>query len=410
MVERLRRRFIAIAMLSVFVVLILVVGAIDINAYHRMDKNMTAIMTIINEHDGAIPTVDDKEEYFEYQRRLFDNSFKISPDTRFETRFFSAEIKDGNVIKINTEHTAAITAKAAKEIVLEFYATNNTSGYYRDFRYKSFVENGVTTYIFLDSGREIQAFRNFLFASVGCSAGGMVLVFVLVLFFSNLIIKPVLRSLEQQKQFITDASHEIKTPLTIISANATVIEMMNGESEWTTSIKNQINRLTSLTEKLIMLAKAEEKVTQEYTIFSMTDAIEEVVETFVPVAKTRNKNLVTNIEQNVTLNGEEPALKRVVSLLLDNAIKYSDEGGKIEVTLTSGKNKCIKVSNTTEGIKKGSHYEYFARFYRDDKSRNSKTGGHGIGLSVARAIALSHNAKIKAYSPDGKIFTVEIII
>ncbi|MBQ1609245.1 MAG: HAMP domain-containing histidine kinase [Lachnospiraceae bacterium] len=247
------------------------------------------------------------------------------------------------------------------------------------------------------------------------SAIGALSYLVLVLIFSKIVLRPVAESYEKQKRFITDASHEIKTPLAIIDANTEVIEMEAGESEWTKSIRNQIKRLTSLTEKLVFLSRMDEESTKlEMREFNLSELVDETLDSYEAVAISKGKELERIIAPEVRYYGDETNLRQMLSLLLDNAMKYSDEHGTIRVKMeriTKGKQRCkLTVYNTVESIEVGNHDAYFERFYRADESRSTKTGGHGIGLSVVKAIVQAHHGKVTAESKDGKSLQFVIML
>lgn len=221
------------------------------------------------------------------------------------------------------------------------------------------------------------------------------------IYFSDRIMQPVAESYRKQKQFITDAGHELKTPLTIIGANTEVIEMQGGESEWTKGIKEQISRLTSLTEKLIFLAKMEEQNDLPMFEFSLSDVIEESIQEFSTMAASKGIELVFDIQKGVFYTGNEEMIRRMISLLADNAIKYTD-GNVVTFSLrTEGNKKVIEVKNPASYIAEGDMSGLFERFARGDISRNSGTGGHGIGLSVVRVIAEAHNGRLKGECRNG---------
>ena len=288
--------------------------------------------------------------------------------------------------------------------------------------------DGAKTYIFLDISREFSSFLSYLIISVIVSAAGMLLVFLLILLLSKLVMKPVAESYEKQKRFITDASHEIKTPLAIIGANAEVLEMDIGEdNEWINSIRRQIGRLTGLTEKLVFLSKMDEEGSVlSFALFDAGRAVSEAADSFDPVCEARGLALEKNIPQGIIYYGDEERVTQLVSLLLDNAMKYTPSGKNVSIALSPVKEKKIPaknaandqrkyysqlkliVKNDADDIETGDHDILFERFYRADKSRNSKTGGHGIGLSVVRAIAEAHKGSAHAKSPDGK--TMEFVI
>ena len=254
--------------------------------------------------------------------------------------------------------------------------------------------------------------RTYALASIGISIIGLLVVFVLVCFFSKTVTKPMAESYEKQKRFITDASHEIKTPLTIIDANTEVLEMMEGENEWTVSIRKQIARLTALTEKLVFLSRMDEDSTRlEMLEFNISDAILDTAMPFETVAESKGKTLDISVAPDINYTGSETNIRQMVSLLLDNAIKYSSENGSIRLNFsTNGKLKILSLWNTVDEIETGKLDYLFDRFYRIDKSRNSKTGGFGIGLSVVQAIVQAHNGKVSAKSEDGKSieFTISL--
>lgn len=204
-------------------------------------------------------------------------------------------------------------------------------------------------YIFVNCERELNTFHTFLLASIGISLAGLLLVFLLVVLFSGMLVKPVAESYEKQKRFITDASHEIKTPLTIIDANTEVLEMTGGENQWTKSTRKQIARLTSLTEKLVFLSRMDEESTQlEMTDFAISDAVIDTAEPFVSYAASRGKTLELDIAPDLTYHGNEGCIRQCVSLLLDNAIKYSTENGKLRLTFhKQGRALALTVWNRT---------------------------------------------------------------
>lgn len=264
--------------------------------------------------------------------------------------------------------------------------------------------------IFLDCRQDLDNFRTFALTSAAVSTLGLVAVFILVLIFSKIVFRPVEESYQKQKQFITDASHEIKTPLTIIDANTEVMEMESGENQWTKSTRNQIERLTALTQQLITLSRLDENENQvEKTLFSLSDAVYDSVQPFQTLANLQEKQIQMDLEENICFSGDEKSIRQMIGLLLENAVKYSKEKDRIYVSLKQkGKKIFFEVSNKAEGLTQGNYDVLFERFYRMDSSRNSETGGMGIGLSVAKAIVTSHKGKITAFSEDGEKFKVMV--
>ena len=220
-------------------------------------------------------------------------------------------------------------------------------------------------------------------------------------------------SYEKQRQFITNAGHEIKTPLTIIGADADLLELENGESEWLSDIKHQVTRLTGLTNDLIYLSRMDEERPQLQCIkFSLSDVTEDVVQSFQGPAKAHRKELVTDIQPLLSFTGDEKAIRQLVSVLLDNAVKYSPEGGIISVRLKQeGCFLKLAVSNTTvQPVEKEQLNHLFDRFYRADQSRNSSTGGYGLGMSIAHSIVTVHKGKIRAESSAENALTIFVTL
>ena len=246
----------------------------------------------------------------------------------------------------------------------------------------------------------------------------MLAVFLLLIFFSGRIVKPVSESYEKQKRFITDAGHEIKTPLTIIDADAELVALDCGENEWLEDIKKQTKRLTALTNDLIYLAKMEEGQKNSTKIeFPLSDVVEETAESFRARAVNENKKLDIDIQPEITYCGDEKAIRQLVSILVDNAVKYSDGTKSISVKLEGqgGTSKLSKgfrlqVFNSCEHIEQESVKHLFDRFYRAEQSRNSQTGGYGIGLSVAKAVVDAHRGKITADTADGKSLKITVVM
>lgn len=407
MIKTLRRKFIVITMCSILFVLGGIIGMINLANYINVNKSADARLKVLVENQGSFPH---QEEEFAGKKPL---PRDMSPEAPFETRYFTVVIDSENtVISVDTGRIAAVSGEMAESYAAELYKKGKTNGFQGPYKYQAADFRGNTMYIFLDCGRELSAFYSYLAASILVSLAGILLVFALVLFFSKRAVKPVAESYEKQKRFITDASHEIKTPLTIIDASTEVLEMENGENEWTASIKSQVRRLTALTEKLVFLSRMDEENTKlQMTDFSLSDAIDETVQSFEAVAAAQGKTLRTTVESGVSYYGDESSIRQVVSLLLDNAMKYSDARGRISLDFrTVGKTREIVVWNTVAEIASGNLDILFERFYRSDVSRNSETGGNGIGLSVAKAIVTAHKGKIHAKSEDGKSVEFTVIL
>lgn len=409
MIKKLRRKFILIAMLSVTLVLSVIICAVNVASYVKIDKSSDEILSILADNDGTFPR----------EPPQTGGTANITYETPYETRYFTVDVYEGGDMKFDYGSIASETVggiDVLKEYVRSVYDSGKSEGRYNDFKYTS-VEttdvngNDVTRYIFLYWGRDLSSFRTVLLYSTLISLGGLLIVFVLIIVLSDFVLKPVEESYIKQKSFITNAGHDIKTPLTVINAEAELIEMDYGENEYSAEIKRQVSALASLTDKLVFLSKMEESPEYPMAEFNLSETIKDVCVPYAQTSQTKNITFSADIAEDVSVNGNEELLRRASALLLDNAVKYATAGGEIVVRLKKlGKGAELSFYNTAENVTVGKHDELFERFYRGDKSRNSGTSGNGIGLSVVSAIVQMHKGKITAISDDGKSirFTVTL--
>ena len=428
MIKKLRIKLIAVAMISVFIVLGTIITAINVINYNKITNDSDTVLSILQEYGGIFP--DDMRKIEDQQngivggdetRESGEHRWDMplgkgmplgSPELAYESRYFSVSMDaSGEVTDTDVRRIAAVDSDTAGEIAREIYDSGKEKGYYGNYRYiRSNEETGVRI-IFLDCMRRLSVFKTTLVMSIIVSLAGLAAVFVLGIIFSGRIVKPVSESYEKQKEFITNAGHVIKTPLSIINADAEVLEMENGKSEWVDDIKKQTERLTGLTNDLVFLAKMEEtKGGAPMVDVPFSEMIREAVKAFGAPAKAEAKTLASDIEDMISVKGDEKNLYKLVSILLDNANKYSPKGGYIHVGLRKQKSRVVfDVTNTTDyDIDPGELEHMFDRFYRADKSRNSKKGGYGIGLSVASAVVEKHRGKIRAFAKDSRCIVFEV--
>lgn len=335
----------------------------------------------------------------------------MSPETPFETRYFSVKFNtDGTVFAIDTTKIAAIDAREAESYAKDLLDSGKEKGYVGTYKFmQGPTEDGKILYVFLDAARELNSYRSFLVSSLVISFLGILLVFTLVVLLSDVALRPIIESYEKQKRFITDAGHEMKTPLTVISANAEVIEMESGESQWTEGIKSQVAKLASLTEKLVILSKMEEGAKLDMNQFNLSEAVYDTCDQYKSSAMSKMVRFDLDVPDDILMMGNEAEIRRCVSLILDNAFRYVSDDGYVSVKvqkLPSGVE--MRFVNSADETDKGSLDRWFDRFYRTDLSRNSATGGSGIGLSVVKAIVNAHGGAVHARSEDGR--SVEIVI
>ena len=336
----------------------------------------------------------------------------MSAEIPYESRYFSVLYDaNGTIILTDTSKIASVDTETAVNYASEVWNKKSKEGFQDNYRYRMYSSDGNVRIIFLDCRRQLNNFHNFLLTTFSVSGVGLLSVFILMLGLSARIVKPFSDNYEKQKRFITDAGHELKTPLTIIDADAEILEMDFGENEWLQDIQAQTSRLADLTNALVMLSRMEEGVSRDTKIkFPLSDIVEEVCHTFQAPAKVQQINLNSKIEPLISMNGDEKAIRGLITILLDNAVKYTNENGTISLTLEKKKNRIyLSVFNTTESISKEQISHLFDRFYRTDASRNSQTGGYGLGLSIAAATVESHHGKISAETKDEKSLKITVV-
>ena len=428
--RRLRRKFILVAMGAVTVVLTLIIAGINIVNYSHVCKMADARLDYILAGKGSIDWEDesrtDSGNGGDTSTGMVADGDRagarvghfegMTAESPFDTRYFTVTLVEGQVVDVNTARIAAVGAKRAARIAMELDSKGLTSGFSGNYRYTTTAQGEKTTYVFVDCSRELASFHSFLNASVAISCIGWLAVLAIVTVASGAVIRPMVESYSKQKRFITDASHEIKTPLAVIDAANEVQEIESGESEWTQSIHEQVARLTALTERLVFLARMDEG-SAGFTMASidLSEAVDKAAAPFESVAVSRGKRLSMSVATGVRAHADAAAVTQVVELLLDNATRYASEGSVIELSLRAvsrgaGKGSAeLVVSNAVDELPEGDLDRLFDRFYRADVSRSSKTGGSGVGLSVVRAIAEAHGGSATVSGHDHQItFTVRL--
>ena len=401
MIRKLRRKFTLVCMLSLLVVLVVILGVVNALNYREIVSDADGVLAMLSAFAGEAPAP--PEDFIDWQDA---GGRYRSPELPYEIRFFSAVLDDtGNVQAIYNDQIFAVDEAAVAEYAADAYADGRASGFVKDYRFARYAVDQGTLITFLDCGRMLAGFRSVLVYSVGIAAAGMAAVFVLVWFLSGRMIRPIAESYRKQRRFITDAGHEIKTPITIIDADLEILRMETGDNEWVQDIQTQTARLAALTNDLICLSKMEEEEVQAKRIeFPLSDAVRETAESFQTLAKTRGRTLLIHVEPMLSYVGDEKALCQLVEILIDNALKYSREGDTVHLTLErQGRFIRMAVENGVENMDKDVVDNMFDRFYRADRARASDGGGHGIGLSIAQAVVSAHRGKISAAVNAGRL-------
>lgn len=401
MIYRLQRRFILIctvSVLSVIVVVFVLMTAFNINS---MNRNVDILADGVSEGGGRFP---DRFHEFPPPRNDSENARQfdfITPETPFATRHFTVWYdRDGQIVRINTESIHSVTEEKAAALAAEALAEEDERGWISNYRYKVFKTEGGRAIVFIDGSMNRSALMQSVTISALVLLGCASLVMLLVVLLSKRAVKPIAESYEKQRQFVTDANHELKTPLTLILANLDIAENELGENEWLDDIRSEGQRMTGLVNQLVELSRMDE---DSHALNVMELPLGEIVadtaSDFKGVCESRGKSLNTEINTAITYQGEEMLIRRLISILLDNAVKYCDEGGEISVTLEKRRRTVLKVENTYASVGAVELDKLFDRFYRSDRARTF-TGGYGVGLSIAKSIAEKHKGEIVAYKKD----------
>lgn len=415
MFKRLKNRFILLSMLSLALLMIVVVTGMNILNYASMQRDTDAVLDLLSANEGRFPTDDGDAPPERPEGEEGGRGGKLphgmSPETPYESRYFTVELSaDRTVLRVDTSRIAAVGGGEAIEYASKAMEEKDERGYLDNYRFLRIAkEDGGTRLIFLDVGRKAESLHIFLLSSISMAAVGYILICTLVVFVAGRIIRPVAESYDKQRQFITNAGHEIKTPLSIINANINLMEMEGNESESLSEISKQTRRLSKLTGDLVFLAKMQEKGKDMQAIdFPLSEMISEAVESFGALAESQNKRLCANVAPMISMHGNDSAVYQLISILLENALKYSPRSSKISLSLEKkGKMAILKVSNPSVNTPTQDQLPLlFERFYRVDSSRSSETGGHGIGLSIAKAIVDAHGGRIYAAIPEESVLQI----
>lgn len=406
MIRSLRRKFILIAMASLAGTMVVLCAAIGIGNHRITTNRVDHAISVLRHNGGHFLPPGSRSDPSNFD-------FQITPETPFETRYFIVKLTAHREIKsVSLDHIAALDRQTVADTVSRIIDTGAERGYVDHYRFGVFPdEDGGNTIIVLDCFLQLQSADNMLRITVIVFLACVLIVFALLLILSKRAIRPFVDNLERQRQFVTDASHELKTPLAILSADMGLLEDTCGEDKWLESAKSQITRLDKLIKNLVELARTEETVKEDAVeAISVSEIAQANVDAFQPLAEADGKSLTAEIADRISTKGVQNNFFRLFSILLDNAVKYCDPAGTIHLSVSMrGRNICIFVSNPCTGVDTAQLSRYFDRFYRADSSRARSTGGYGIGLSTARAIVTRHKGRISNHYADGVITFAAVI-
>ena len=374
-------------MLSVFFVLAVTISAINISNYIVIENNASGVLTEVI-----------KQGTSETNLPGGPTGGPGAIELRQEHYFIVSFNNDGSVNDINNRQMFILSEQECKDLASKVFNNELVGGKYGNYRYSKQKKNDGLTYVgFVDIKERLDNFNNFLLTSSLISLGAFIVLFLLILFGSKLVFKSTEEAYKKQKRFITNASHELKTPLTIISADIDLIEMDNGSSEWSESIKDQVQRLNEMTNQLVTLSKLEEedKTRFPFEDFSINEVCSKAVESFASSFKKENIKFSSNITGNLTMYGNKYLIDELIYIFLDNSFKYTGGDNKSSYFVVSENSKGkieFRFSNTIDQNDEVDIKQIMERFYR---SPSNKKEGSGVGLSIAQEIINLHKGTIK---------------
>lgn len=402
MIYRLQRKFILICTVSVLTVVLLMFGIILALNISSMNRNIDILADRVSEGGGRFPkNFDENFKLHKRPAKSVGNFDFITPETPFSTRHFTVFFdSENNITSTFTESIYSIDEQTAKDYAKRIIDNRNERGWVSNYRYKIFETESGKGIVFVDGSMNRSALMQSTTIAgcvlLGCAALVLILIFLL----SKKAVKPIAESYEKQRQFITDANHELKTPLTLILANAEIAQEELGKNEWLDDITAEGQRMTELVNQLVALSRMDEENSKlNIAQIPFGQLVFDTVSEFESLANGRGKKLSLNIDRSIVYLGDEMLLHRLVGILLDNAVKYCDEDGEIKVTLEKRRRIILSVENTYAAVGEIELNKLFDRFYRADKARKF-TGGYGVGLSMAKSIAEKHKGEITAYKKD----------
>ena len=402
MFKSLRRKFVAAAVASVTVVIILMASTLNLINYYKVGQRVDDSLYEASK-SSALTTIfaDDGEDMI-----INKNNASNTPNYN---GFSIAKIDENEkVIRSYRDDALIVNKDDLQKLVSKALKKTGESGYIGTYHYLKVNNDAGNLVLLLNTQRELDSFHAFLRNSIIISLIVILSVLILVVMVSKKVIAPIQQGYQKQKQFITDASHELKPPLAIIRSNTDVLELENGNSKWTKNIQNQVDRLTSLVNSLVVFSRMEERDSVEKVRFNLSQSLYSRINDFEELANFQKKHIVSCIDDSIFYKGEQQAIVQLMDILLENAIKYAPKETEINVILKKNRKHAIMTISNEANVKKGDLSKVFDRFYRLDESRNSTIKGYGIGLSMAQLIAEKHKEAIKAYAPEDGIFRIEM--
>ncbi len=395
MIKLLQKRFVITAMIAISLLIVMLLGAINIINIGIVRNDINRTLSMLAEaplEPGTLNRIPDSP------RPDMEFDFRSNNNRLLSAPYFIVEIDDNrNITYKKINNINSLDKTEIEELINDILPLSITTGKVGGYRYR-ITFNGVMNIVFLDTSNEIYSYLRVLLLSVGVGVICWTLMLILVMVLSKKAIRPIAENIEKQKEFITNAGHEIKTPLAIIQANTDAMELYSGENKWSKNIKQQVARLDGLMKNLLFLTRSDESgLIARKVYFSLSEVVHETANSFIEPLSLKGVQLQTSIQEKIEINGDKEQITQLISILLDNTLKYTDENGYVSLSLIKSNDFThLQIKNTVAELPKIAPDKLFDRFYRGDLARTQTSGGYGIGLSMATAICEANNAEISA--------------
>ena len=395
MFKQLQKSFVKSAMLSFTAVLLVVLVAVNVVNYRQTVNQVDRLGTMLVNNDGTFPDAPEggmgPKEHPEHG---MPKGMEFRKDDQMATRYAVVRVANNAVQSVDRTHLVSLDEEALKELGLRIAQGTSTKGWEGSLRYQVAKTDAGTMVVLVDANKETQQVSRLMMVTGAVFILCLAVVYVLVRLVSKRAIRPFVENVERQQQFIANASHEIKTPLAVLSANTDLLAMMGTEAKFVDSNKRQIKRLNSLVEQMLILSRYDEgEATATKEEVDLVAVTKDIVEEILPVLNEKELQVEFTGEAQTIITTNKSAMTELIRILLDNAMKYTV--GKPVITVEAKRNQ-LAIGNATEPMTKEQVSQIFDRFYRVDSSRNRTTGGSGLGLSIAQKIAETNDVQLTA--------------
>ena len=398
MTKTLRRRFVLFTMTAVTCLLVFIVMAINTLNWMMLERQSDMVMETLVAADGVFQQMD-----FD---RLPPFSRPLDMDRMRASRFFIVQSDAcGKIVNVNTDQISAIDREKAEVYAQKVLKAERASGRVDGYKFVVKKLGNDQLMFFMDTSEQSESFYMVLFASCAIAVLCWMILLVIVFLLSGKVIRPVLAGIEKQKQFITNAGHEMKTPLAIIQTNNDTMALIHGENKYNVHIRNQTKRLNVLMSNLLTLAKLDEEIPLPTETVNISEITNELLPIYRDEAQKRSLCFDAQVEPNVIIQTHPDSFRQMMTILLDNALKYTPDNGAIHLMLKKqGRHVRLIEENTCDPSLEPDPERLFERFYRGDSARTQEkdSSGYGIGLSAARAICENFGGWMTAEYPSGE--------